>query len=45
MNVDAMKAMAEEEWTAMPEDYVCSISRTFGPCEAMVDANGGHFEK
>ena len=45
-SVEAMKASVEREWDAMEEAYVRKVCRAFRPrLEAMVSANGGHFEK
>ncbi|XP_059094623.1 uncharacterized protein LOC131889516 [Tigriopus californicus] len=44
-SVDAMKAAVEREWAAMDEEYVSRVCRSFRPrLEAMVEAEGGHFE-
>ena len=45
-NVDALKSSVEKEWDAMPVDHVIKVCRAFRPrLEAMVEADGGHFEK
>ncbi len=45
-SIDAMKASVEQEWAAMPEAHVIKVCRAFRPrLEAMVAAEGGHFEK
>ena len=44
-SVEALKASVEREWAAMSEDYVWKVCGAFRPrLEAMVSADGGHFE-
>ena len=45
-NIDDLKASVEEQWAAMPVDHVVKVCKAFRPrLEAMVSAEGGHFEK
>jgi len=45
-NIDSLKASVEEEWATMSNDYVIKVCKAFRPrIEAMIAANGGHFEK
>ena len=45
-SMDALKASVEKEWADMSEAYICKVCQAFRPrLQAMVDADGGHFEK
>ena len=45
-NVASLKAAVEKEWMEMSEAYVIKSCKAFRPrLEAMLAANGGHFEK
>ncbi len=44
-NVESLKEAVECEWAAMSTDFIVSSCRAFRPrLEAMLEANGGHFE-
>ena len=44
-NVDALKAAVEKEWAEMSVEFVVKSCRAFRPrIEAMIEAEGGHFE-
>jgi hypothetical protein len=41
----ALKAAVDEAWAAMSEDFISKVCRSFRPrLEAMIEADGGHFE-
>ena len=45
-SVDDLKVSVEEQWAARSEDYVVRVCKAFRHrLEAMVKADGGHFEK
>jgi len=45
-SVEALKSSIEKEWTDMSMDYVIKVCKAFRPrLEAMIEAEGGHFEK
>ena len=45
-SMDALKASVQKEWADMSEAYICKVCQAFRPrLQAMVDADGGHFEK
>ncbi|QQP38996.1 Transposable element tcb2 transposase [Caligus rogercresseyi] len=44
-SVDALKAAVEKEWAEMSVDFIVKTCKAFRPqIEAMLKANGGHFE-
>jgi len=44
--MDALKASVQKEWADMSEAYIRKVCQAFRPhLQAMVDADGGHFEK
>ena len=44
-NVESLKEAVEREWAAMSTDFIVSSCQAFQPrLEAMLEANGGHFE-
>ena len=45
-NVESLKAAVEKEWADMDEDFIKKTCQAFRPrIEAMIKAEGGHFEK
>ena len=45
-SVDVLKASVEKEWEGMEEEYLVRVCKAFRPrLEAMLEAEGGHFER